>query len=159
MEVKLQETHEIHSDESLLLQPRQIVIKIWEKSAGKISRCFRIRDEWREALMIDEAIVNLWSPVQLICQITAMWSMAKAEPDESRVWTSSTEYNYQPWSATGSLFWLFCFLFGPFILLSFCPFFPGTFLSVSLYLQSGKNGQLSTAISSMTLKETNAEAT
>lgn len=27
MEVKLQETHEIHSDELLLLQPRQIVIK------------------------------------------------------------------------------------------------------------------------------------
>lgn len=35
MEVKLQETHEIHSDESLLLQPPQIVIKIWENSAGK----------------------------------------------------------------------------------------------------------------------------
>lgn len=48
------------------------------------------------------------------------------------------------------------FLFGRFILLSF---FPWTFLSVSLYLLSGKNGQLSTPISSMRLKETNAEAT
>lgn len=59
MEVKLQETHEIHFNESLLLQPRQIVPKIWENSAGKNLTMFRIRDEWREALMIDEAIVNL----------------------------------------------------------------------------------------------------
>lgn len=59
MEVKLHETHEIHFDESLLLQSRQIVLKIWENSAGKNLTMFRIRDEWREALMIDEAIVNL----------------------------------------------------------------------------------------------------
>lgn len=54
--------------------------------------------------------------------------------------------------------------FGIFLVpLSFYPFSfcPLTFLSVSvsLYLLSGKNGQLSTPRSSMTLKETNAEAT
>lgn len=43
-----------------------------------------------------------------------MWSMVKAEPDESRVWTSTTVYNYE---APLALF--FCFFL---VLLSFCPF-------------------------------------
>lgn len=63
--------------------------------------------------------------------------------------------NEAPLALSFGIFWV-PLSFYPFVLLSFCPL---TFLSVSLYLLSGKNGQLSTPRSSMTLKETNAEAT